>query len=303
MKIVELDKKEFDRYVITEPDCSLYHTSKWVSYFNNPKSEYHYLAYQDDVFYFAFAIVEIYRKNIFSRKEAFVDYGYIINYYDLRLLKNFHNDLVAWLNEKDVKTLTISPNIPYRTQYGNNAYLLKAIQELGYEKIEDTFNYSYFPEEEDDKESLLSLNISEMNINDADIIEKQFSYNVKDVLEHFKDDVKIMALSINTIDSLVKINDSLEEDKENGELDNLRAAVEKIMNEYENDLIVEYICYIKYDRYAYILFTDSLNSIDTDRALFKEVMKKEKDIKALYCQKPFRGAKKEKRIGRYIFNL
>lgn len=306
MKIVTVDAKEFDRYVKTEPDCSIYHTARWNGFFIDPKATYLYLAYEDDSeFYHAYALVKLVKKSIFSKLQAVIEFGYLINFYDGELLNSFNKDLCAYLKEMKVKELTVSPNILYETPFGNNDYLIGKLEEFGYRKEADTSIYTRNLETCEANESSVSFAVCELNKEEVSLIETQYGYEISDAIEYFDEDIKISVVTVDFDKTFATIEEKLNEDPENEEMINLKNDVESLKEKYGTP-IIEYVCYICYDKHAYILYTDCLKNHLAATDLLWNTLSQDLEAnkyKGFICSKPFKGSKEAKRIGEFTITL
>ena len=306
MKLVQIEEQEFDRYVKTEPDCSVYHTARWNGFFKNPKSTYQYLAYADDLdFYHAYALVEIRKRNIFSKLEAVLEYGYLINFYDANLFDSFHRDLCDYLKTQKVKVMTISPNILYETPFGNNDFLVKKLEGLGYRKVNDVYTYTRSFDEVEEADKPVKYTVFDAEKEDLELIEKQYGYEISDAVDYFGKDIRVKAITIDFEGTYATIEEQLNEDPENESLLNLKNDVDQAMEKYGKP-ILEYVCFICYDKHAYILYTDYLkNNIKAIDALWNALSSELRsgEYKGYSCSKSFIGSKENKRIGEFTLYL
>lgn len=142
MKIVELNEIEFDVLAKCEPNASFYQTSYWAKYYAYQGYEPLYLGYLSDKnVYLAFAMILVSKGSLFQGKQALCPAGFLINYYDTKLLTQFTKDLKKYLRKKHVSSLYIEPNIEYHTSRINNDLLISNLKKLGYQKIK---NCKYF---------------------------------------------------------------------------------------------------------------------------------------------------------------
>lgn len=152
MKLVEIQPNKYNNLTILEPGVSFYQTANWGDFYSRLGYTTIYLGYVDsnDV-YSALGLFLIKNgKSFFERKTAICPFGYLINYYDTKLLSDFTKDVKKYLSKKGVGELTINPNLGYLTSRGNNDLLIKNICSIGYKKTKAN---AYFttPVEEADK--------------------------------------------------------------------------------------------------------------------------------------------------------
>lgn len=140
MKLVTMQADVFDKLASIEPGHSFYQSSKWGQYaiLNNKEPVYLGLVNENGI-YMAMGLFILNKKELFKKNEAYCPFGFLINYYDNDLLKEFMNAVKIFLHKKGVGKLTINPKIEYMVRSHNNDLLIKKIEEIGFKKISDNF--------------------------------------------------------------------------------------------------------------------------------------------------------------------
>lgn len=292
MKLVEIKPNEFNELAQSEPNISFYQTTNWGEFYKNIGYQPLYIGYVDEHnIYCALALILIKNKeSFFSRKTALCQYGYLINYYDTELLKNFTLDLKKFLSKKGIGQITINPNVAYLTSRGNNELLIKNISNIGYKK---TKNNSLFvtkieniPEVKIDEDVYLETYVIENNNQEAKLFKENHNYkNLYDAMRRY---VKFVVCELDTNRSINELNNKLnnaktyielhKEEINNDVLDSNRKLVAEkqplldLLNKYAHDNtesnLLAVTCFVEFNNKATILFTDSkkdysvLNAVD-----------------------------------------
>lgn len=308
MKIVELEPEVFDRFVKTEPDSTIYHTARWREIFYHPKSTYLYIAYEDDLgFYYAFAVVEISKANSFSKSVASVNFGYLTNLYDEKLFTDFHNDLLKYLEKYSLSEITIAPAVLYDSKYGPNDLLIRKLEKLGYIKSDDTYLYvrEFSEAQAGDNDYLLMVN-KELDDEELKEIETQYGYSLSDAKEVFKDDFHIVASMFDIKGSIDAINEEMKTSLQVNKLVDILDKLENLKEKLGERQIIEYIGYVTYGDYAYIIYADykehDLN-LKSDVFSYASAVLKKEGYKSFRSSRKFKGSTKIRRLGEFTFSI
>ena len=143
MKLVEIQAEEFNKLTQSEPNSSFFQTSNWGDFYSNFEYTPYYLGYVDEQdLYSAFGLFLVQKGSFFSKKQALCPSGFLINYFDTQLLKDFSKDVKKFLSKKGASNLIISPNVKYLTAKGNNDLLIKNMADIGFIKTKSTAIYT-----------------------------------------------------------------------------------------------------------------------------------------------------------------
>ena len=265
MKLVELQPIEFDNFVKAEPNASIYQTSNWAKFYSTFSYTPLYIGYVgDNGVYTAFGLLLVKKgKGFFAKKEAICPCGFLINYYDSKLLKMFVNDLKVYMFRKRINKLIINPNIKYKTRNGNNEYLISVLKDVGFVYTKD--NYIYETDISCIKpyiqKDIISLN---SYVIDSHNIDKLFKINDKyeSLYNAFDKKIKFIVCELNYQASIDSINNAIDENAasdtnnenslncENDSIvknkENLK-LIEKCVDENGDNPILGVTCLVEYD--------------------------------------------------------
>lgn len=179
MKLVQIEPNEFNELVIGEPNKSFYQTANWGGFYDNLNCTTYYLGLVDDNnVYAALGLFIVEKGTLLSKKTATCPYGFLINYYDTGILKEFTNKIKKFLSLRGVGKLIINPNVPYLTNKGNNDLLIKNIEQLGYKKTNSSIIYTTKIDEVKKENSLKDIYLKAYEVNTLEEYKKLFSVNI-----------------------------------------------------------------------------------------------------------------------------
>ncbi|MCR4634266.1 MAG: aminoacyltransferase [Erysipelotrichaceae bacterium] len=138
MKLHEIDAKTFNELSFAEPDTCIFQTSFYADYMVGKGYQASFLEYIDDAGICQGLCLLLKKKESFlSRKySAYVPYGFLINYYDVDILRGFHELLIGYLRKENIAKLIIEPPLKEKENT-----VLSLLQDLGYQKTEDLCRY------------------------------------------------------------------------------------------------------------------------------------------------------------------
>lgn len=281
MKLVEIEPNKFNDLALAEPGESFYQTLNWGDFYS--RLGYHpiYVGYKDDSdVYYALALILIKDKeSLFSHKTALCPYGFLTNYYDTDLLKNFTKDLKKFLSKKGVGELTINPNVPYVTSRGNNDLLIKNITKLGYKKTKNNILYSNKIEKIEKAKLLEDVYLNSYVVDNAEQASKLFKANpnYENLYNAMGKLVKFIVCEIDTKKSIDELTNKLKdariyienhkEEINNPDLDDNKAMISEkkpildLLNKYINDnpnnSLLAVTCLVEFNNKVTVLFTDN----------------------------------------------
>lgn len=286
---MEINPIEFNELACSEPNNSFYQTSNWGEFYSNLKYSPIYIGYKDDKnVYSALGLFLLTKKeSLFSSREAICPFGFLINYYDTKLVESFTKDLKKFLSKKGVGTLTINPNVPYITSRGNNDLLIKNLEKLGYAKTKNNCVYTVKIDEIANPNIIDGTVLKAYEVTDDEGRQKLFKTNTnyKNLYEAMGDLVKFVVCEMDVNKSIENLTKSIEEGKHYIEIhqddfkyDTRRENKAKLINDNQkylellnkckNELgdspLLAVTCLIEFNHKIYKLFTDDKK----DYALF-----------------------------------
>lgn len=139
MKIVELTNALFDEFANTHPLTNYCQTSKYALFMSEYGYNYDYIGYVDEENKIYAATMILTKKMIGKAKYGYAPKGFLVNYSDSSLLKNFINDLRDYYLKKDYVFIKINPEIiigegkynqNYKISYNGNVRLIDELKLL-----------------------------------------------------------------------------------------------------------------------------------------------------------------------------
>lgn len=281
MKLVEIKPNEFNELALSEPNESFYQTANWGEFYSSLGYNPIYIGYIDDhSVYTALALILVKNKeSFFSHKTAICPYGYLINYYDKDLLRNFTIDLKKFLSKKGIGELTINPNVTYLTSRGNNDLLIKNITNLGYKKTKNNCFYTYEIDKLTNVEQTEDIYLDTYVIENSEQASKLFkaNKNYKCLYDAMGKLVKFVVCELDVKTSINKLNKRIEDAKnyldlhkeeidnpdvdKNNKLINEKQSLLDLLNKYSNEntdnQLLAVTCFVEFKNKATILFTDN----------------------------------------------
>lgn len=213
MKLVEISPIEFRELVSSEPNKSFYQTLNWGNFYNNLNYSPIYIGYKDDNNVYSalglFLIAE--KESLFSSRKAICPYGFLINYFDNKLLSDFTSDLKKYLSKKGVGQLVINPNVTYLTSRGNNDLLIKNLTKLGYIKTSNNSYYTVKIDKIEKSNSIDDIYFQTYKVDKDDKAQKLFKTNInyKYLYDSMSDMAKFIVCEIDINKSIDKLNESI----------------------------------------------------------------------------------------------
>ena len=275
MKIVQLDPAKFNELAKSEPSASFYQTTYWGEFYANLGYTPIYLGYKDDHDeYYALGLFLLNKaKGLFSRKTAICPFGFLINYFDTKLLEEFTKVIKSFLFKKGVGELIINPNVKYLTTKGDNRLIVEKMEKIGYKKTKNNFIYETKIDDIPNIKNKDNIYLSAYEI-DNETSKKLFSTNAnyKNLYETMGRLVKFVVCEIDSDKTIAELKKAIAEAKNYIEIhaddykyDNKRANKQKmivekqeildLLNKNENPILAV-TCLIEYNNKIYQLFID-----------------------------------------------
>lgn len=281
MKLVEIQPTKYNSLAITEPGSSFYQTVNWGDFYSRLGYTSIYLGYVDKTNVYSALGLFIIKKSgsLFGKKTAICPFGYLINYYDTKLLKDFTTEVKKFLSRKGVSELTINPNIAYTTSRGNNDLLIRNICNIGYQKTKANIYYTNKIKELPEIETADDICLKTYVVDSKEDSDKLFkaSENYKHLYHAMGKLVKFVVCELDASTSITNLNasifeakDFIEAHKDDYTYDAERSEKEKIviekqnmidvlnkhLSENDNNSIIAVTCFIEFNKKLTVLFTD-----------------------------------------------
>ena len=144
MKIVQLSIVEFNNYIKTNPLSSFHQTINYAWFMAEQGYDYELIGYKDDKDnILAASLILLKKLNIFY-KYGYAPKGFLIDYYNKKLLKSFTEAICKYYAKRKVVFLKINPEIfvadidinNKQKKSNKNIEISKTLESIGYKKIE-----------------------------------------------------------------------------------------------------------------------------------------------------------------------
>lgn len=153
MHIKELTIAEFDAFAKTSPIGSYYQSSNYALFMAENNFDYDLIGFVDELGIIKAAALILIKKINFNYKYGYSPKGFLIDYFDLDLLKEFTNALKNYYTKKLV-FIKINPELAIGeinrytkiTNYNQNIITRDYLKECGYTKLKDNLYFeALFP--------------------------------------------------------------------------------------------------------------------------------------------------------------
>lgn len=141
MEIIQLTKEQFDEYAKNCPYKNFYQTSEYGSLMDRHSFDDYYLAMKDDMGNIKAATLILIEKVFIGYKWGYCPRGFLIDFSDFELLKNFTTLLTEFLNKRNFMFVRIDPYVINKSRDKNgkeipgidNSTIVNNLISLGYE--------------------------------------------------------------------------------------------------------------------------------------------------------------------------
>ena len=242
MKVQEIDKEIFAEFAKQHILKNYFQTKEYGNIMTYSEFEVMYIGgYKDDTLVAASLI--LYKSIAPSIKYGYAPRGFLINYYDTELLKEFTKGVKDFFFRKAYAFIKINPEVTYsmvnfdnktKTVNSKSEELINILKELGYDKLKDNL---YF-------ESLLPKYTPVINLNnfdDSHLDEKLLS----ELKNNDSKGIYIMKGNENDIDSFYPFV----EEKDNKTISYYKIFYEKFKESNMVDLLLLNLDYDEYAKY------------------------------------------------------
>lgn len=259
--IKELSMFEFDNFAKTHPLKSYHQTSSYATFMCEHGYSYEFIGFYDDNILKVASLILI--KKIKSLKYGYAPKGFLIDFYDQDLIKNFTEAIKEYYLKKDLVFIKINPEIAigevnnnkdYQTLYNQNVKIIDTLTNNGYKQLKPNYNFesllprfnAIVPLKDFDlrkvskvvrtklkKADRQGLYLERSNKDNIDLFYKFVKNKLKKDLKYYKDyynafeknsNVELFLVKINYNDLIIKTQQRYEE--------------ELSLNNYYNELLI-----------------------------------------------------------------
>lgn len=145
MRIKEITFLEFDEFASKHPLNNFHQSSKYALLMANYGYNYEYIAYVDEEENIIAASLILFKKIFYKSYYGYAPKGFLIDYFDEDLIKQFTNALKNYYKSKKFIFIKINPEIaigeittnPYQVKYNQNILIRNTLKNNGYLKLKD----------------------------------------------------------------------------------------------------------------------------------------------------------------------
>lgn len=141
MKLVEITKEEFKKYALTHPQITFHQTQEWANLKKKNNWDSYYVAIKEKNKILGAALLLAKTLPIVKKKMFYSPRGFLIDYKNKKLLKEFTIQLKQFVKEKQGIFVKIDPYVEYQARDNNgkviedepnNLDCINNLKELGY---------------------------------------------------------------------------------------------------------------------------------------------------------------------------
>ena len=142
MKLVELSIHEFENFAYNHPLRSYAQTVNYAKLMGEMGFSYDYIGYKDDMDNIVAGSLVL-TKKIKYGKYAYAPKGFLVDYYNASLFKDFFNEVVSYYNKKGCAFIKINPEIiigelnpkrSFAANYNQNVKIIDDLKSLGFKR-------------------------------------------------------------------------------------------------------------------------------------------------------------------------
>lgn len=334
MKITEITAEAFDDLAYPEPQASIYQSSCWSDYLVNKKNTPLFIKYTDDNdLCMALAMFILKKDGLLSNKTiAYCPSGYLINFYDDEMLRNFENELSLFLSRYHVNKIIIEPRIVYDSSKLANDALITMLNSFGYTKTRDISSYCLNLKKYKNYKARVGIILKGKNVDDdyslfADLINNKNDeeyFNIYNSVKKYAslyiihlDSIKTKRNLLAEIDDCTKfINDNREdykyiEDIRNklSQIDEAKSMlnyIDSLEKTYGSDPVLAGACIVNYSGSDHLMFIINRDKMfNADKIIFNTIVEneKEKSITTIDSFTPFSTSEKLELLGEFTRNI
>lgn len=142
MRLVELSIREFENFAYNHPLRSYAQTVNFAKLMGEMGYSYDYIGYKDDMDNIVAGSLVLTKKIKFG-KYAYAPKGFLVDYYNSSLFKDFFNEVVSYYNKKGCAFIKINPEIiigelnperSFAANYNQNVRIIDDLKSLGFKR-------------------------------------------------------------------------------------------------------------------------------------------------------------------------
>ncbi|MBR4462405.1 MAG: peptidoglycan bridge formation glycyltransferase FemA/FemB family protein [Erysipelotrichaceae bacterium] len=327
MKLATISAEEFNLQAYTEPNASIYQSTYYADYMI--KNDYRplFLSYNNDLnVSTALAMLLIKKKSLFfSKYSAYAPKGYLINYYDTEMLKQFNYDLAIFLKHEKVDTLIIEPDLPLK----DHEYLIFSLENLGYQKTKSLYSYELNVQTYKPIRINRNIILDIKTITEPEIAETYKAKEEAELYHAFEKYVVTYEASLDSYRTKLSFKNSIEDHEDyilshqgdykfREKIEERKAALDndkyllKCIDEYEKAYGVNpalgICCMLDYSgrhSHLFTLLKDSNDPLGIDKLLLNYIVneQKRKEVDIIYSQTELPNSERVELLGEFTLNI
>lgn len=142
MQIVELSIEEFENFATNHPLRNYCQTVEYARFMAELGCTYDYIGYKDNDTIIAASLI-LYKRIDGFKKFAYAPKGFLIDYYNINIVKSFIEDLEFFLKPKKIVFIKIDPEIiigelklgkTFGSEYNKNVKIIDELKDVGYKR-------------------------------------------------------------------------------------------------------------------------------------------------------------------------
>lgn len=220
MKLVELSIREFENFAYNHPLRSYAQTVNYAKVMGEMGFSYDYIGYKDDIDNIIAASLILTKKLRFN-KYAYAPKGFLVDYYNTDLLKEFVKEVVQYYDKKGCAFIKINPEIiigeinskrNFAANYNQNVKIIDDLKSMGFKRRREIKPLDFiFPK----ISPYINLKTFDINSLDDDVkdtldtgtksglvLEEAFNKDINMLFDYIKDNTN---MSINFFRNVVNI--------------------------------------------------------------------------------------------------
>ena len=124
MKLVEINKKDFQKLADKSPQITFHQTTQWADLKSKNGWESHYLEFKDNKKSYGCALILSKKIPIINKYMFYSPRGFLVDYTDKKALEKITIEIKKWAKEKNAIFIKIDPYLPYK-EHDNNGNLVE----------------------------------------------------------------------------------------------------------------------------------------------------------------------------------
>jgi lipid II:glycine glycyltransferase (peptidoglycan interpeptide bridge formation enzyme) len=327
MKLTAISAEDFNLQAYTEPNASIYQSTYYADYMIKNDYKPLFLSYNNDLnVSTALAMLLVKKKSLFfSKYSAYAPKGYLINYFDTDILKQFSNDLAVYLKNEKIDTLVIEPDLTLK----DHEYLIYSLENLGYQKTKSLYTYEVNVQAYKSIRVNRNIILDVKTINEPEIAETYKAKEEAELYDAFQKYVVTYEASLDSYRTKLSFRNSIEDHEDfilshqgdykfREKIEERKAALDndkyllKCIDGYEKaygvNPVLGICCMVEYsDRVSHLftLLKDRENPLEIDKLLLNHIVneQKRKEVDIIYSQTELPNSEKVELLGEFTLNI